>query len=211
MNMARALRRSAAGFTLARRSAIGFTVPRRSAFGFTVPRRSAFGFTLIELVTSLVIISVLAAVAAPILSRGLESYFQGTEVAYEDADARLAMERMLRDFRQIRNPAGISKIICAGTCTSTTFTDNAGNTVLYVVNGGNLVRQAGNAGVQRILSSNVTSFTLTFLQADGQTTVTSAANASLVCFIAVQMTVASGTGLPAVNLSYTGAARLSNS
>ena len=69
------------------------------------------GFTLIEVVTSLIIVGVLAAISATVMSRGLLNYFVGREIARDDAQGRLAFERMVRELRTARGGTGAGDLI----------------------------------------------------------------------------------------------------
>ncbi|MEW6186284.1 MAG: prepilin-type N-terminal cleavage/methylation domain-containing protein [Thermodesulfobacteriota bacterium] len=62
------------------------------------------GFTLIELIMTIVIGGVIALAVSPLLSQGFSAYFASTIQADMDSQAKLAMERMSREIRQIQDP-----------------------------------------------------------------------------------------------------------
>ncbi len=73
-----------------------------------IRRSTAFcsaGFTLIEVVITLIVIGALATIGATLMSRGFLSYFVGREIARDDAQGRLALERMARELRTVRGTA----------------------------------------------------------------------------------------------------------
>lgn len=163
---------------------------------------TARAFTLVELVTTLVIVSALAVIGAPLMAGGMLNYFAGLEITRQDAAGKLAMERMLRELRHIRAPNDISTF----TTSTVTFVDVYGKTVTYTFSGGNITRQE-SGGTARTLASNVTSFTLGYLKNDGQTT---ASTKSDVFYITLQMTISVTANLRLVNASYVGSVRILN-
>jgi len=158
------------------------------------------GFTMVEMVASLAILGVLAAVTAPVLSGGIRNYFQAVEMTKEDGSARLALERMLRDLRWIKSTADLSTM----TSSQITFVDAGGKTVSFIYDGTakTLSRQQG--GNTNVLADNVTSFTLSYLATDGQST---AAVASQVLYVTVQMTISTSGNQP-YSAQYMGSVRL---
>ena len=69
---------------------------------------SAAGFSLFELVMVIVLLTIVAAVAAPFASNGFKAYYTGRDLAETDWQARVALERMTRDLRSVRAPADIT-------------------------------------------------------------------------------------------------------
>ena len=66
-------------------------------------RRRRDGWTLIELLTVIIILAVVAAVGARLMSGMFRSYFAARDITSSDAQARVAFERMTRELRQIRS------------------------------------------------------------------------------------------------------------
>ncbi len=66
-------------------------------------RRQQHGWTLIEVLTVLVILAVVVAVGARLMSSMFRSYFTARDITSSDAQARVAFERMTRELRQIRS------------------------------------------------------------------------------------------------------------
>jgi len=64
-------------------------------------RRQQHGWTLIEVLTVLIILAVVAAVGARLMSGMFQSYFAARDITSSDAQARVAFERMTRELRQI--------------------------------------------------------------------------------------------------------------
>src|SRR6266568_3213217 len=72
--------------------------------------RSSFrsgGFTLIEAVITMIVVGVLATIGATVMSGGFRTYFLGREIAQDDAQGRLALERMSRELRAVRSTADL--------------------------------------------------------------------------------------------------------
>jgi prepilin-type N-terminal cleavage/methylation domain-containing protein len=161
---------------------------RRSLIAF----RSA-GFTLIEVVISLIVVGVLATIGATVMSRGFLTYFVGREIARDDAQGRLAFERMARELRTVRGTADLN----IGVANQITITDFNGNVIVYRLNAGTsqLERSQDNGATFQPLADNVSTLTISYLQNDGTT---AAAVAASVYYITVLLTIVSSN----VNLSY---------
>ncbi len=97
------------------------------------------GFTLIELVMTMVLIGVIAYIVASAMSTGLKAYFT-TDFRKEALDqARIAMERMTREIRNVKSNTDIS----TANATTFTFVDTSGTTISFALNAGNINRTSG--------------------------------------------------------------------
>jgi prepilin-type N-terminal cleavage/methylation domain-containing protein len=151
------------------------------------------GFTLIEVVITLIIIGALATIGATLMSRGFLSYFVGREIARDDAQGRLALERMARELRTVRGTADLN----IGVANQITITDFDQNVIVYRRNAGTsqLERSQDNGATFQPLADNVSILTISYLQNDGTTAAAVAAN---VYYITVLLTIVTSN----VNLSY---------
>ncbi len=115
------------------------------------PESGDVGFTLIELVLTMLILGIIAAVFSRFALQGIRSY--STEIDRGDvhSQARLAVERVVREARAIRSCADIAG--AANPSATLSFTDTSGAPVDFTVAGGNLTRN----GVGNILAQGVTS------------------------------------------------------
>lgn len=93
------------------------------------------GFTLIEMVVVMAIVGVVAVAVTPMIMSMFESYTDQRQFADTDAQARLALERMLRELRTVRTPADLS-----APGASISFTDVNGNAIAYSLSGTQLLR-----------------------------------------------------------------------
>jgi len=161
------------------------------------------GFTMVEMVASMVILGLLAAVTAPILSGGIRNYFQAVEMTQEDANARLALERMLRDLRWVKSSSDLTTL----TPSQLSFVDTGGNTVTFTYDSvAKTLSRQQNGGNINILANNVSSFTLSYLATDGQSTATLA---SQVLYVTIQMTISTSGNQP-YSAQYMSSVRLYN-
>lgn len=95
-----------------------------------LPGRRAAGFTLVELVITIVILGILAAVAAPILFGGFRVFSTSTADLHTLDKLRYATERMARELREVQHTAGAYALtLAAPTASSLSFTKNNGTTV----------------------------------------------------------------------------------
>jgi len=120
------------------------------------------GFTLIELVITIILLSIISAISAKMLSAGLSSYLTATNLITANQQARLALERMTRDIRGIRSTGDIT----TATAAQLVFTNFAGNSVSYSLTGSNLILNS------QTLASGINTLTFTYYDLNGNTTAT---------------------------------------
>jgi prepilin-type N-terminal cleavage/methylation domain-containing protein len=151
------------------------------------------GFTLIEVVITLIIMGVLATIGATVMSRGFLSYFVGREIARDDAQGRLALERMARELRTVRSTADLN----IGVANQITITDLDQNVIVYRRNAvtSQLERSQDGGVTFQPLADNVGTLTISYLQNDGTTATAVAAN---VYYITVLLTIVTSN----VNVTY---------
>jgi len=142
------------------------------------------GFTLIEVVTTLIIVAVLAAISATVMSRGLLSYFVGREIARDDAQGRLALERMARELRTVRSTGDLVIAVA----NQITITDFDRNIIVYRRNAATsqLERSQDGGTTFQPLADNVSALQITYLQNNGTI---AAATPATVYYITVQVDV----------------------
>jgi prepilin-type N-terminal cleavage/methylation domain-containing protein len=140
------------------------------------------GFTLIEMVITIVVVSILAGLAGMVILEGVRAYTVEQTRSDVHYQARLAMERMAREIRMIRSQADISAMAAA----NLRYTDaNGSNTGFNWVNPTlNRWNGAGND----VLATGITAFTLSYFQQDGVT----AATTANVWFVEISMTAEQG-------------------
>ncbi len=129
----------------------------------------ANGFSLLEMIMVTVLLGILAAVAAPIMSSGFNAYFTGKDISETDWHARVALERLSRELRTIRAPADLT----ITSVSDITFTDVDGNTIRFCMGtvgscpgaAGELMRNA------QPLASGISGLTFSYLTRAGAATV----------------------------------------
>jgi prepilin-type N-terminal cleavage/methylation domain-containing protein len=148
------------------------------------------GFTLIEAIITIVIIGVISSIAALIILKGMNASSKEQNLSNVHYQARIAMERMSREIRAVRQTGEIGTAVI-GTITGNPtnrimFIDLTGATITYSLSGTTLNRTAG--GIPSPLSSGVTS--LQFLHYDDSNTLTT--DAASVWTIEISMTDTQG-------------------
>lgn len=118
-------------------------------------RRQA-GFTLIEMVITIVVIGIIAGISAMLILQAMRGYSDQDVRADLTNQARLAIERMAREIREIRDCTATDiPTMAVGTIA---FVDNAGNAIAYTTSGTDLTRN-GTA-----LASSVSGLTFGYLR-----------------------------------------------
>lgn len=151
--------------------------------------RFVSGFSLFEMVVVIVVLGIVTAVAAPFMSASFQSYFTGKDISETDWQARVALERMSRELRSVRAPAGSNLIITSAS--DITFTDVDGNSTRYCMGGvggcpgavGELTRNS------QPLATGISALTFSFLTQAGAAT----AAAANVFYITVAFTATQST------------------
>jgi prepilin-type N-terminal cleavage/methylation domain-containing protein len=121
------------------------------------------GFTLVEIVITIVLLTILSAIAAVIILQGVRGYVSEDARSDVHYQARLAVERMAREIRSIPSCTALS--VPANPSSSIAFSDIISNaTVTFNVSGGSLFRNSD------LLARGITSAQpFSFFAADGTT------------------------------------------
>jgi prepilin-type N-terminal cleavage/methylation domain-containing protein len=150
------------------------------------PRRQPGGFTLIELVLTIAILGVIAAAVSRFTLQGIRSYSTEQDRGDAHAQARLAVERVVREARAIRSCADI--VAPANPSATLSFTDSTGTAVAFSVAGGVLSRGAN------VLARGVTSAQPFRYYDRGGVATTSCISPNDIWFVEIDLTCTQGTG-----------------
>jgi prepilin-type N-terminal cleavage/methylation domain-containing protein len=157
------------------------------------------GFTLVELIITVVVLGILAAVGSSMFS---DTFMTARMVNSSQASAdqaRYAMERLAREIREVKysgNAYAISSAMSPGATTMAFTRTISGSDVTVTVNrsGTNLTLTYSSPATTSTLASDVTAFTLDFLQLDNTATTL----ASAVRFVVITVTVTDATSGQAI-------------
>lgn len=126
--------------------------------------REARGFTLVEMIATMVVLSVVGTASVGITWTAIESFGRGSESLRLHCEASVAMERLVRELRAVPlgsdNTPDIQRLSASG------VTWEGGARSISLV-GDELLYSFG--GVQSILCSGVTSFNMTAHDSVGAT------------------------------------------
>lgn len=157
------------------------------------------GFTLIELIISIVLIGLLAAVGTTMISDSFDTTTMLNASQTSAAKARYALERVEREIREVGYDASATPTPAyrtskaAMTPDSFTFTRSDGTTVVKIERiGVNLSLII--SGTTYLLANNVNDFALTYWQIDAMTgNVTTTDDPAKLRFVDIALTVRDGT------------------
>jgi MSHA biogenesis protein MshO len=153
-------------------------------FALRIPNSN--GFTLIEIVITIVIVSILSGLAAMIILQGVRAYSDERSRSDVHYQSRAAMERMAREIRMIRwdDTAGQADVTTM-TATMLRYTDIQGIRMGFRLSGTEIQRTEDNAATWQTLASGVQSLNFAYFQQDG---IATAADATTLWFVAITMT-----------------------
>ncbi len=153
-------------------------------------RRPQHGFTLLEMVLALVMLASLAALGGLTLGHGVSAYAAAADASAALAQQRYALERMVRELRQVAYVAGqYSFAVMAAS--SVIFTKNDGTQVSLTLNGSQLQIGYGGVAGMYTLADHVAGVVFSYYQADGVTQPATAVNAA---FVDVELAISHGGG-----------------
>ena len=134
----------------------------------------------------MIVVGVLATIGATVMSGGFRTYFLGREIAQDDAQGRLALERMSRELRAVRSTADLNISVQ----NQISFTDLSGTAIAYRLNATSQIERSQNgvAGLYQPLADNVSALTITYLHNDGVNTESWGGSPALVYYITVALT-----------------------
>ena len=145
----------------------------------TVPTK---GFTLVELVIVLTMLAVMAAVAAPYMTRAVQAYNNSSAAVQTLGKVRNASERLVRELRAIRRlPSGNYDVTVGANPLVFTKTDGETVTVNYAPPLVTLT-YASVSGVTPTLTDEVSNLTFNYWQSDGSTPATGGDNVAYIEF-----------------------------
>lgn len=151
----------------------------------------ARGMTLIEMVMAIVIVSIVLAASAPLIANTFQSYVTTRSALDATSKARLAVERIAREIRDVNYAAGAYQFATM-TASDVTFTKTDG-TVVQVDRVGTDVRirytlpppAIGPFVLTNDVTAGAPNFALTYLDATGA----AGATAANVAFVQVTLTL----------------------
>ncbi len=148
----------------------------------------ARGFTLVEMVMVIIILSVLGALTAPMMLKGMEAY-EGTHKSLRTLDKlRYATERLAREIRETDLNAGAYAISMAA-APPLTFTKTDGVLVTVSSGGGNLNLGYSVPAVSDVLTDEYSAVAFAYYDAAGG----AAATASAVRYVEITLTLTNPT------------------
>ncbi len=153
------------------------------------------GFTLVEIIASLILVGILAAVAGFGLLRGTRALVYARGVSDVSQKGQMAMGRMTRTFRNITDINSIASEPISTSIAVTFDRDGSQETEQYSYNSNTLEITVG--GNTYILAEDVSDFSFSYWKNDGTTPWTASPNSDLARIdIAFSMTMAEGTSVP---------------
>lgn len=154
------------------------------ACGTDLPASRARGFTLVELVMAIIVLSVIAALTAPMLLKGMQAY-EGTHGSLRTLDQlRYATERLAREIRETNLNAG-SYAINMAAAPPLTLTKTDGVVVTVSSAGSDLNLGYSAPAVADVLSDQYSTVAFAYFDANGNAT----ASGSDVRYVEITLTL----------------------
>jgi hypothetical protein len=129
-----------------------------------------------EMIVVIVLIGIVFSIGATLLGQIFTAYFTTRDIEDADWQGLIALERISRDLRELRTAADLNTTF--PTANALSFTDRYGSLVEYSLNGTALVRSTD--GTAYTLADSIGGLSFAYLQSDGQTAATGAANTSYI-------------------------------
>jgi MSHA biogenesis protein MshO len=98
------------------------------------------GFTLIEVIMTIVILGIVAALGVSMMGGSIEAYVAGRDHLDADWRARVALERMTRELRAVRTASAAD--LDSASAGQIRFNDKSGNAVCFYLVGTTLMRSS---------------------------------------------------------------------
>lgn len=146
--------------------------------------RKQHGFSMIEMIISLVILSVIGTTAGYALTGGVRAFSENANAQQTLAKLRYASERMVREAREIRrntvNPTNLD--ITTMTATTLSFTRGDGAVVTLTATPPQLYLAYATPAGTWTLTDEVSSMHFSYFQADGSTIASSNSDVAFIEF-----------------------------
>ena len=166
-------------------------------------KRRSGGFTLIEIIISIVLIGIMAAVGASMISDSFDTTRMIDANTASQQNARYALERLAREIREIKYDTTNNQYCITSLASSTnlafnktsgTYNSTCGTnayTVTIAYTNPNLTLQySSGPAVTSTLSNQATAFTMNYLDASGVATTSTSA----IRYVVTNLTVADPSG-----------------
>ena len=143
------------------------------------------GFTLMEMVITLTMLAILAAVAGPYLSNGVRAYNDSSSSVHTLSNLRTASERMVREIREIRNTGAYDILTSVASPNSTLGFIKTDTETVTIDSASSLLTLAYNsvaAANPYTLSDELTSITFSYWQSDGTTPASNNTDVAIIAF-----------------------------
>ena len=152
-------------------------------------RHANRGFSLVELVVVIVLLGLMAAVSANLISDTMLASYTATNNQASGSAARYAAERITREVRELSYGATGGYQITTMTATSLAFTKQDGTVVTITSSAGTLTLRYTSVGAAQTLATGVSSFAFAYMDQLGATTT----DPEEVRFVQVTMSIQNAT------------------
>jgi len=143
------------------------------------------GFTLVEMIVTLTMLAILAAVAAPYMSNGVRAYNDTASAIYTLGKLRSSSERLVREIREIHN-TGTYEIFTPINSPNSTLSFRKTDTEIVTIDTDTshltLAYDSVNSGTAYTLSDELDRLTFNYWQADGVTAADNTLNVAYIEF-----------------------------
>jgi prepilin-type N-terminal cleavage/methylation domain-containing protein len=131
-------------------------------------KRLQKGFTLVEMVSALTVLALLAAIAGPFIANGVHAYNDSASAIHTLGKIRLASERLVREIREIRRDGSGNFDISQPLSSATLQFFKTDSEQVTITTAPPLVTMAyASIAGTPVLSDEVNSLSFSYFQADG--------------------------------------------